>query len=109
MTTKDEIRHLRALLQHTDRWYIEYVCPDNEGIMYIAEKAKEYANEKLSYMTVNALLRHFRLWEAQHTPLPNDYRIFFLNDLIWHLGLNACKGEEKSIYSECIILTLKFN
>lgn len=109
MTTKDEIRHLRALLQHTTRWYIEYVCPDNEEIMYIAEKAKEYANEKLSYMSANALLRHFRLWEAQHTPLPEKYHIFFLNDLIWHLGLKACKGEEKTIYSECIVLTIKFN
>ena len=109
MTTKDEIGHLRALLQHTDRWYIEYDCPDNEEIMYIAEKAKEYANEKLSYMTANALLRHFRLWVEQYTVLPENYHTAFLNDLIWNLGLKACKGQEKAIYSECIVLKLKFN
>lgn len=109
MTTKDEIRHLRGLLQHTDRWYIDYTCPDNEEIIYIAEKAKEYANEKLSYMGVNALLRHFRLWMVEHTPLPANYHIFFLNDLIWHLGLKACKGKEKCIYSDCVVLTFKFN
>ena len=109
MTTKDEIKHLRSMLQHIDKWYIDYSCPDNEDIMYIAEKAKEYANEKLSTMSVNALYSRFRLWSAQYTILPEDYHKSFLNDVIWDLGLNACKGEEKSIYAECIVLTLKFN
>jgi hypothetical protein len=109
MTTKDEIRHLRELLQHTDRWYIEYDCPDNEDIMYISEKAKEYANEKLSYMSLNALYSRFRLWAAEYTILPEDYHKSFLNDVIWDLGLNACKGSEKEIYKDCIVLKLKFN
>jgi hypothetical protein len=109
MTIKDEIRHLKALLQHTDRWYIEYNCPDNEEIIYIAEKAKEYANEKLSYMSISALYSRFRLWSAEYTIMPEDYHKLFLSDVIWDLGLSACKGKEKSIYAECIVLKLKFN
>lgn len=108
MTTKEEIRHLRGLLQHTDRWYIDCECPDNEYIMYIAEKAKEYANEKLSYMSTNALYRRFSLWAVEHTTLPPEYHRAFLNDLTWDLGLKACKGLEKYIYKDCIILKLKF-
>ena len=108
MTTKEEIRHLRGLLQHTDRWYIDYECPDNEDIMYIAEKTKEYANEKLSYMSIDALYRRFNLWAVDYTILPPEYHRAFLNDLIWDLGLKACKGLEKYIYKDCITLKLKF-
>ena len=111
MTIRQEIRHLWNLLQYKSRWYIEYSIPDNQIFEDIAELAKEYANDKLSSMSINSLYNRYLKWtQGDHFIPENDsYYHVFLNDLVWDLGLRALKGKDKVLYSELIVLKVKFN
>ena len=109
MTVLNEIRHLRGLLDHKNRWFIETHCPDNDTIIAIAESAKDYATQRLSNISTGMLYYHFRDWfEKNRKSYMESYHSDFLDDLINIFGLKSCKRDEKTIYNESITLKLKF-
>jgi len=111
MTQKDEIRQLHALLQYKNRWYIEYSAPFNPIFEDIAELAKEYANDRLSSMSVNNLYNRYLKWAKEDHIMPpsSSYYHVFMDDIVWDLGLRALKRRDKDLYCESIVLRIKFN
>jgi hypothetical protein len=110
MTQREEIGHLRGLLQHRNRWYIDVQSPDIEEMQEIGEKAKEYADNKLSTISTQGLYIKYQKWVKSDKILSPeaDYYHSFLNDLAWELGLSALKGQEREWYTESINLKIYF-
>jgi len=115
MSEKDEIRHLWALLQHRDKWYLDFNCPDDTYINDIAEKAKENADEALSNISQSALYGRYKTWLKELPPVyvikgEPDARYFdnFLSDLAFNLGEKSLKGSERKIFQESVNLFIRF-
>lgn len=111
MTQREEIRHLRNLIvNNRNKWYIDIQAPDIEEMQEIAERAKEYADNKLSSISTQSLYNKYLKWiKSDRIISPDeDYYHSFLNDLTWDLGLSVLRGTERQWYTESIILKLYF-
>ena len=110
VTVKDEIRHVRALLDHSDRWYIEPTAPDVSEIKEICEKARETAQERLRNISVGNLYQRYLLWEKSdkiNEPSKSHYHSF-LDDVVWNMGLESLRGMERTMFEENCILELRW-
>ena len=107
---KEELKVWHNYLQNTGMWYVDTYAPDISEFQDIAEKAKTYANAKLSKMTTNDLYREYKKWveKPKFAPKTEDQYEEFFNDLVFELGLSALKGTEKDLYCESCNLTLRF-
>ncbi len=110
MSDKGAIRHIHSLLKHRDKWYIDPYSPDIDLLQDIIEKAKEAADYELSRLSVSALYCRYERWRASDPFIGPDEDLFnaFLNQVIFDLGRDALKGEEKILYEENCNLTLRF-
>ncbi|HUV85052.1 MAG TPA: hypothetical protein VMV86_05035 [Methanosarcinales archaeon] len=110
MSDKQAIRHIRDLLSHRDKWYIDPSYPDIDLFQDIVEKAKEHADYRLSSLSVNALYSRYKRWKDSEPFLGKGEDFFgaFLNQVVFDLGRDALKGNEKALYEESCYLTLHF-
>jgi hypothetical protein len=110
ISLRQEIGHLYALLQNRDKWYIDFTCPDVELFQDIAEKAKENADAELSSMSADAIYARYVRWRGgdPYVGKCDHYFRAFINDMVWHLGLNSLRGRERDLYEESIGLNINF-
>jgi hypothetical protein len=112
---KGEIRHLYDLLQHRNKWYLDFTCPDNPEIQNIAEIAKSNADSALSEISFTALYGRYQRW-AKGPPHVNifkgesDEKYFdiFLSDEAFDLAEKSLKGSERKIFQESVNLFIMF-
>jgi hypothetical protein len=116
MTNLSEIRLLRALIKNKAHWYIKVSCPDTEPFVSVAEKAKGYADKRLTNMLIFFLYRRFLKWDKDNwmvyfTSKVHQQKCYyqsFLSDLVWQLGYESLHGREKDLYAESVNLTIMF-
>jgi len=106
-----EIRYLKlvfGLLKQKNRWYID---PEGaECFADIVEKAKSYADKRLTKMNFITFLIRYWKWRRKDrimSPRETHYEAF-LNDLVFELGLSALELSERDYYCESCNLTLRF-
>lgn len=108
MSDQKAVRILHSALKHRDKWYIDLFAP--EGMEDYGEKAKLYADKKLSAMSSIQLWWAFRKWEKSDAIMrpEEDYFIVFLNDLCFNLGKSALRGTDRLLFEDSCSLTVNF-
>lgn len=109
ITVKDEIKHVRALLDHTDRWYVFQYAPEVDELKELAEKAREYAQEKLRKISTGNLYQRYLIWEKSD-PIETGKGHYhsFLDDVVWNMGLESLRGTERNMFEENCVLEVKW-
>lgn len=112
---KSEIGHLWGLIQHRNKWYIDFTAPDDPDIQDVAEKAKENADAALSDISATALYGRYKRWVADLPPVKiikgeqdEKYYDTFLSDVVYNLGLSSLRGKEKKLFYESVNLFIRF-
>lgn len=111
MTERKEIKLLWDMLQNRGKWYIDPYAPDNPLCIDIAEKAKCYANDKLSNISFRTLYERYKRWGKRSDRIiwhEKDYFDIFLDDLIMDFGESVLKGNDKNIFLESCNLQIRW-
>ena len=110
MTDKKTIKLIWERLQNKGSWYLDPSAPDIPEFIDIAEKAKTYADFKLTHISYRTLLKRYELWHESDKILSptKDYFDSFLDDLVFDLGSDVLYGEDKDRFYELCNLTIKW-
>ena len=110
MTELSEIMTLYKCIRDTSGWYIDFSCPEETRFLYIIEKAKSRAEERLSNITFLHLWRRYLQWDKTDKILPAESWHYdtFLNWLVFEFGKGVLHSEEEMLYNEACNLTFKF-
>jgi hypothetical protein len=110
MTDKRIIQIIHDVLQCRDKWYLDHsITEDNPELQEIAEKGKEFADQRLSELSSFALYQRYKVWQKSDPIIGDDNKYFhvFLSDVAFNLGMKALAKDEKQLFNESV--SLQFN
>ena len=111
MTDFKAICLLRSLLKQRNKWYIDPISPDIPELQDVVEKAKEYADKRLSNMWAITLYWHYTKWRKRTPVFLNknkEYFNVFIDDLLFALGCKALVGVELIQFEDSCYLQINF-
>lgn len=110
MKDKEAIRLLHDILQHKDKWYLDFNVLEIDEFDDVCEKACENADYALPSLSVSALYSRYRLWKQSEPILDCNKELFdcFLSDVAWDLGRRSLRGKEREIFEANYHLTIHF-
>ena len=110
MSDKYCIKIIHDCLQSKDKWYIDFNCTDECYVQDVCSQAKEYADERLPKLSMNALYSRYRDWRKSEMIIPTGEGYFqaFLSQVCFDLGIQALKGEDKIIFNQHCSFTHRF-
>lgn len=111
MTDNKIISIIHAALQNRDKWYLDHsISEDCTELQVIVEKAKEYADYKISELSVAALNSRYKRWRKEEPQILDGDKYFttFLSAVAFDLGANALDSQDKVLYWEGCNLHFNF-
>ena len=102
------IRILQSLLKSKDKWYLELYVP--EGFELIGQKAKLYADKKLSKISLLSLWKRYKVWVKSDPQMRNcdDYFHAFIAAVAFDFAMDVLNKEEKIYFDNTCYFTFKF-
>jgi hypothetical protein len=110
MTDRRVVRIIHDCLKDKSKWYIDLYAPEVDSIQTIAEKAKEYADDKLNGLSTFALYMRYRVWRKSEPFVDGNRGYFnaFLDQVVFDLGRSCLKGTERYLFEQDCYLTHHF-
>jgi hypothetical protein len=102
------IKLLKSLLKYQDRWELSFRCPI--GFEDIGQKAKYYAVQRLSQLSLLFLWQSYKKWVKSAPILINsdDYFHAFMGDVAFSLACDKLTGMDRIIFEDNCSFTFKF-